>query len=187
MPPSAMTGMPALSASLTAIHDRGDLRHAGAGYDPGGADRSGPDADLDAVRARADEVLGRLGGRDVARDQVEIGILFLDPLDRVDHALGMAVRRVHDNDVHAGLEQFGNPFGIIAHADRCADPQPAQLVLAGIRVLDLLLDVLDRDQAAEAEILVHDQEFFDLVLLEDLHRLFEGRPERCGDERGPWS
>ena len=118
---------------LAAVHDRRDLRDARAGYDPGGADGAGPDADLDRIGARPDEVLGGFGRRDVAGHEVEIGILLLDGLDRVDNALGMAVGRVNDHDVDAGLQELGHALGIIVHADRSADPQPAQFVLAGIR------------------------------------------------------
>ena len=81
----------------------------------------------------------------------------------------------------------GTRSRIIAHADRRAHAQPAELVLAGVRVLDLLFDVLDGDETAQAVILVHDQELFDLVLLEDLHGLFERGPDRRGDQSAPWS
>ena len=70
MPPSAMTGMPAGLAALAGVEDGGDLRHADAGDDAGGADGAGTDADLDGVGAGVDEVAGAFGGGDVAGDDV---------------------------------------------------------------------------------------------------------------------
>ena len=78
------------------------------------------------------------------------GIALLDPLHAVEHALRMAVRRVDDDHVDAGLDQrLDALLGVAAHADRRADAQPAVLVLAGVRMLGRLEDVLDRDQAAQ--------------------------------------
>ena len=95
----------------------------------------------------------------------------------------MAVRRVDDEHVHArrderlrALERVG------ADADRGADPQPPLLVLRRLRVLDLLLDVLDGDEPAQAAVCVDDGELLDLVAVEDLLGLRERRPDRRGDE-----
>ena len=54
--------------------------------------------------------------------------------------------------VDAGLDQrLDALFGALADADRRADAQPAELVLAGERMLGRLQDVLDGDQAAQLE------------------------------------
>ena len=58
-PPSPITGTPAGRQAWARLVDRGDLRDADAGDDPGGADRAGPDADLDAVGAGVDRAPGR--------------------------------------------------------------------------------------------------------------------------------
>ena len=61
--------------------------------------------------------------------------------------------------------------------------QPAQAVLARVRVLDHLLDVFDRDEALQHEALVDDQKLFDLVTMEELARLLERRADRDGEQR----
>ena len=67
----------------------------------------------------------------------------LDPRHPVEHALRMAVRGVDDEHVDAGLDQRVDALvGALAHADRRADAQLAVRVLAGVRVLARLQDVL---------------------------------------------
>ena len=61
----------ALSASATR-RNRADLRHADAGNHAGRADRARADPDLDRVRARLDEIERRLGGHDVAADDLHV-------------------------------------------------------------------------------------------------------------------
>ena len=64
-------------------------------------------------------------------------------------------------------------FGIAADADRSADAQPLAIVLARIRIVARLLDVLDRDQATQAERIVDDEHFLDAVLVQQRqHFLF---------------
>ena len=55
-------------------------------------------------------------------------------------------------------------------------------VLAGARIRDELLDVLDGDQALEPVVRVHDQELLDLVAVEHLAGRVERGADRHGDE-----
>ncbi len=49
---------------------------------------------------------------------------------------------------------------------RGGDAQPSLLVLGGVRMGDLFLDVLDRDQADAAVMLVDDEELLDAELVQ---------------------
>src|SRR3546814_1930853 len=75
-----------LRRRLDAVEDRGELRHADARDDAGGADRARADANLDAVGARVDQRLGRVAGRDIAREHLHPVRQFLDAFDRLADA-----------------------------------------------------------------------------------------------------
>ena len=79
-----------------------------------------------SIRAR-----GALGGRHVAGDHLDVE-LPLDPPDRLDHVLAVAVGRVDDQHVDVGFEQRGDPL-VVVDPDRRPDPQPPAGVLAGVR------------------------------------------------------
>ena len=167
MPPSAITGTSALDAASAADMDRGQLRHADPGHDPGGADGAGPDADLDRIGAGIDQRLGTVGRGHVAGDDLGIIAQPLGLLDPLQHALGMAMRRVDHQHVDAGIEQsLGPRQPLVAGAGGGCDAQPALLVLAGIRVQLRLLDVLDGDEADTAVVVVGDQQLLDAVLVQ---------------------
>ena len=69
----------------------------------------------------------------------------------------------------SGVDQrLGALQRVGADADRGGHPQAALLVLGGVRELDLLLDVLDRDQARQIAALVDDRQLLDLVAVQDL-------------------
>ncbi len=72
---------------------------------------------------------------------------------------------------------------ILGDADRRAAAQPAERVLARVRILDRLLDVLDGDEPLQPEVLVDDEQLLDLVPVQDLARLVERRADRHGEER----
>src|SRR5690606_36433426 len=80
----------------------------------------------------------------------------------------MSVRRVDDDDVATGIDQ---PLGALARA--LADgrsggyPQPSLLVLAGMRIESGLLDVLDRDEADAAILVVDHKELLDPVMVQE--------------------
>ena len=107
----------------------------------------------------------------------------LDPPHHLDHALGVTVSGVDDEHVDARSgERLGTLERVRADADRGTDAQAALLVLRRLRKLDLLLDVLDRDQPAQPAVGIDDRQLLDLVAVEDLLRLRERRPHGRGDE-----
>ena len=127
MPPSAITGTPwrdATSAtSWTAVI---------CGMPTPATTRvvqiaPGADAGLHRVGAGVDQRLGRLAGRDVARDDLELAGDALDARDHLDHAARVAVGGVDDDHVGAGVDQRLRALeGVGPDADRGADAQPAR-------------------------------------------------------------
>ena len=107
----------------------------------------------------------------------------LDLPDDVEHSVGVAVRRVHDEDVHLGVDERRSPLERVRpDPDRRAHAQAALVVLRRVGVLDLLRDVLDGDEALEPSVGVDDRELLDLVAMEDRLGLLERRADRRGDE-----
>ena len=89
-------------------------------------------------------------------------------LDRVEHRARMAVRGVDHDEVDAGLDQpLGALEALVADGGGGGDAQPPLLVLAGIRIGDRLLDVLDGDQADAAILVVDHQQLLDAVLVQE--------------------
>src|SRR5690348_15327135 len=111
------------------VVDRAHLRDADAGDDARRADRARPDADLHGVGSRLDQRPRGLGGGDVAGDDLDRdGVL--DPTHHLDHAHGVTVRGVDDDEIRAGGdESFRALERVRPDADRRGDPQAALLVL----------------------------------------------------------
>ncbi len=70
-------------------------------------------------------------------------------------------------------------------ADGCAHAQPALIVLARVGIFQFLLDVLDRDQALQLVLIVHHQQFFHAVLVQDQLGFFERGAHGHGDQVFP--
>ena len=175
MPPSAISGTPAAARGLGAFGDRGDLRHARAADHARGADGARPDADLDAVHAQRDQVARAFVGRHVAGDQLHVrAARCFTRCDRVHHALAVAVRGIDRQHVHFSAHQFLRALQEIARrAERRAHAQAALRVLGGVRIFQLLLNVLDRDQALQVVVIVHHQQLFHAMRVQDRFGFFE--------------
>ena len=123
------------------------------------------------------------GGGDVAGDERQVGIGLFDGLHGGEHAGGVAVGGVEADGVHFGVDQRGDAVHHIAgDANGGGAEQAALAVLGGVGVLLGLLDVLDGDEAAQHVVFVHQRQFFDAVLGEDLARLLQRGAHRGGDE-----
>src|SRR5690606_34099582 len=70
--------------------DGGDLRHAHARHDAGGADGARPHAHLHGIGARVHQRQRGVAGDDVAAHHLHPGVALLGPGHALDHALGVA-------------------------------------------------------------------------------------------------
>src|SRR5207244_10739313 len=101
------------------------------------------------------ERAGTVGGGDVAADDLYLRKLSLRPAHSIEHALGMAVRRIDDQNIDAGSDQrLSAIVGVCAGADRGADAKLASLVLAREWMFGRFKDVLDRDESLELEVFI---------------------------------
>ena len=93
----------------------------------------------------------------------------------------MPVRRIDGNDVDLCLDERSDAFHRVGRrTHRRAGKQSAVFIACGIRVLNALFDIFDRDQAFEETLSVDNGQFLDSVLAEDLLRVLE----RGSDGRG---
>ena len=167
MPPSAITGRAGFLRRLDRVRNRGELRHADTGDHPRGADRARADPDLDGISAGIDQRLGALGRGDIAGHDLHGVRHALDAADGIQHAPRMAVRGIDNDQIDAGVdERFAARVAGLADIGRGGDPQPALLVLAGIRICHRLFDILHRDQADATIVAVDHQKLLDPVLVQ---------------------
>ena len=156
---------------LGRIHDGRQLRHADARDHTGGADGARTDADLHAVRARADQRLGRFGGGDIARDDLHMIGQFLDRFHRDRDLAAVAMRGVDDDEIAFGVDQrLAALQPLVPHGGGGGDTQAARRVLGRLRIGDGLFDVLDRDEADAMIGIVHHQQLFAAALMQQAHR-----------------
>jgi hypothetical protein len=117
----------------------------------------------------------RRAGGNIAANHVNVRVVFLHPAHALDHAMAVAMRRIHHNRVHAGTGQgFHTLFRAHAHAHGRAHTQLAQGVARGVWKTGLFGDVLDCDEALELEVIIDDQQALDLVLVEQHLGLLDG-------------
>ena len=168
---------------LGGFGDRRDLRHADAGDHPGGANAARADAHLHRVHARLHERLGAVAGAHVAAHHGHVRVLLLYPTNAIQHALGMAVRRVNDQNVHAGFHQGVHAVvRLVPGAHAGANAQLPKGVLAGIGKRLRLGDVLHRHHAFQGETPVHQQHLLYAVRVQELGNRLQRGVLRGGDE-----
>ena len=79
------------------------------------------------------------------------------------------MRRIKHQNIRAGFDQLVHPVHKIAgNADCRTRQQTAADVARRMRVADSLLDILNGNQAPQAEFIVHDRQLFNLVFPQDL-------------------
>ena len=93
------------------------------------------------------------------------------------------MRRVDGQHVRARANQLSRALQKIARrANGSAHAQPALIVLAGVGILQLLLDVLDRDQALQIVLIVDHQQLFHAVLVQNQLGFFKRGAHGNGDQ-----
>ncbi len=175
MPPSAITGTPLSAAAAThswmavTCGTPAPVTTRVVQIEPG------PMPTLTASTPRVDQRGGALAGGDVAGDQLDVGEGLAQARAGLQHARAVAVGGVDHQDVDLGLDQRPGAIHRVGRgADRGADPQAAEIVLAGVGELVGLLDVLDGDQPVQRAVLVDHQQLLDPVAVEQRLGLLEG-------------
>src|SRR5262249_57392431 len=103
-------------------------------------------------------------GGDVAGDDFHGRVHAFDLLHRVEDVRRVTVGGIDDQGVGAGADQpFDARPAVVTGTDGGGDAQASQMVLAGVRELRRLLNVLDGDQAFEAVFGVDDEQLLHAV------------------------
>ena len=149
--------------------DRRNLRHADAGHHPGGADRTGSDADLDAVGSRIDQRLRRFRRRDVAGDDVHpVAVALLEELDRLHNPFGVTVRGVEHQHIDSGVDQrLGTSLVIGTDAGGGTELVVRIAVVVRLVLFDQGLDVEEAVEAGEFTGFVDHRQFAHFVFDHD--------------------
>ena len=88
----------------------------------------------------------------------------------------MAVGGVHHQQIHLGLHQLRRAFQVIARGPQGgAHAQAPLLVLAGIGVVNLLLNILYGNKSTKIIGFIDDEKFFHAVLVQHPLGFFQGR------------
>ncbi len=107
----------------------------------------------------------------------------LDALDCPDHPGRVSVCRVHSHDIQPpGNHQFQPLFQVRSHPHCRPHQQPAAGIHGCIWILNLLLNILDCNQASQVTFLIHQQELLNPVLLQDCFGFVQRSVGRCSDQ-----
>ena len=154
---------------LGAIHYSGQLRNADPGNDARRADRPRSDANFHGIRTCIDQGAGGLSGGDIARHHLHGIRIFLNTFNSLCDRYRMTVGCVDHDQIDARVDQCLRAFQPgIAYRRRRSNSQAAKFVLAGVRVQDRLLDVLDSQKPRAFALVIDDQQFLDAPFLQQL-------------------
>ncbi len=183
MPPSAISGTPALARRAGAVEHRRQLRHTDPRDESRRACEAGPDSHLDGVRAGGGEVGDTFAGRDVAGHDLDVRPGGLQLLHRLDRGIGVAVRDVEHERVDLGLDQRLRANQVVAaDPDRGRDPQPAEVVARGAGVAVGEREVAERHEPRHSVVRVDERKLLDPVRGEQAPCVLELDPGPADDE-----
>src|SRR5256886_10934592 len=161
------------------LEDGSELRNADARHDARRAYRSWPYSNLHGVDAALGQRTGAFACRHVAGDELHLWEALTNVRGRIQHTVAVTMRRVDDNGVHTGIDERLGAYDEITGASNCRrDAKSPVLVLVRVGVLSSLVNVFDRDQAAQRATLVHDGQLLDAVTRQNLFGLVERRADR---------
>ena len=177
------------SGDSGAVGYGGYLRHADTGHDPGGADGTWADTDLDGISTGLDQRFGRISRGNVAGDQLysrESFVLIARTASITPWEWPWAVSITMTSTpalIRASTRASMSAVGPTA----ASDPEPAQVVLAGIGIFPDFLDILDGDQTFEISSLSTTSSFSTRVCFRCSFASSSVVPTGDGDQIASWS
>ena len=164
------------------VGNRRNLRYAGAGHNPRRADGCRSHADFERVGAGLDEVFRRGCRGNVTGDYRHVEER-LELTQRLDDSRGVTVGAIQHQHVNPGRHRLlGALDALHVRAYRHAYAQASFLVFCRKRKLDLLCDVLNRNQSLEHKVVVYYRHLLDAVAAQDVFGLFQRGADRNRNE-----
>ena len=95
----------------------------------------------------------------------------------------MSVCGIDNDHVYMGINQSLHTLqNVCCDTYGSTAQQTSLLVLCGQRIFDVLLDILDRDQTSQIEIIIHDRQFFFSGFCQDLFCFLQRHAYLCGNQ-----
>src|SRR5262245_40918924 len=95
----------------------------------------------------------------------------------------MTVGGIHRQHVHFGFDKYLGSLQVVAcYTDGSSNQKPAMTVFGGIRILNLLLNIFDGDEALQHVVLVNNEQLLDLMAVQHLMSIFQCCSDRHRDE-----
>ncbi|MPM45247.1 hypothetical protein SDC9_91933 [bioreactor metagenome] len=147
------------------------------------ADGAAADADLDEVRTRIGQIAKTVRVHNVARANLHLlAIAAADEGNGTRLPLGIALRRVDAEDIHAGFHQCGDAILIVPRVDACADDIALLRVQQLTRVLLMGVIVLAEDEGDHVALPGNDRQGVEFVLPDDVVRFGKRDAFRAVDQ-----
>lgn len=164
--------------------DSGTLRPADSHDLLSDTDGSRAHTNPQRIRTRHNQLRRLFPGDDVTRNDLQVGVRRLDPLDKVDLVVGIALRRVEHDHVQTGLDQQGQAVLVAGPgADGGATVQLLGLGhLAREGVVLVLEQIGTRDERNKVSVRVHNRQLAALAVPQNRVGLFERDASLGGDE-----
>ena len=109
--------------------------------------------------------------------------MLLDQTQGFEDVCGMAMRGIDNDNIDMSLYQrIYTLQNVCCNTNSCTAQQTTMIVLGRQRVFDLFLNILDRDQTFEIEVLVNDRQLFFSCLGKDCLGLFQCDTFRSSDQ-----
>ena len=93
------------------------------------------------------------------------------------------MRRIQHDNINMCLHECFRSFQTVcSNTNRCSAKKTSFGIFRRKRILDLLLNIFNRDQAFQIEILIHDRKLLLACFRKNLFSLFQGNALRCCDQ-----
>ena len=169
--------------NLDGIHDSRDLGNSYSGDHTSGTDRTRADTNLDSIYTGINQGPGPVSRGDISAHKLALGISGLDGCNRLQNICGMAMSGIKDQHIHASLYKgCGTIIPITTHTNGGTNTQTPESVFTGIGVFTNFFNILDGQKPFEIILIIHHQQLFDSVLVQQPFGLHLTNPHRNSDQ-----
>src|SRR5450432_2212529 len=172
------------ACNTSTIIDGGDLGQANTSDNTGRADGSCADTNFYRVGSCLDQFLCCLCCDNIARNELHLfAKMIMNICHSFDDHTRMSMGSVNNQYINAFLNERGATIHIVrSNTYRGGNTQATKFVFGGMRIENLLLNILHRDQPSQHAMLVHYGQLFNLVAMKAIASLLQCRADRNSNQ-----